>query len=273
MFENSSLNNFKYLYKNSETQNTTQIILGIAEKVIPIVLIYLAVGQLHNLFLDQTVTANQGSTAGTDVASGVIAATATGIANNPVSALSGLFFNPFSLHFPLEFLVNAAVYFSPAIIIGFIFYPKLAETLRKEGGIGILLIFVASYSSSFLNSQSRIMTAFAPFLLVFITLMIDRLNWDKKYYYLLIVLTLIASKAWLIFGSEWQTPTGMGKSWTMLMMNQGMWAAKKWYVMHSFIFILISVFFLLNRKTLLGIENSTQNLANETVKDLPKKKK
>jgi hypothetical protein len=267
---NASWKNLWYFVKPQiDDSDIKNIVLYNVKRFVPLAIVFFTVKYFHESVSAEGV-AEQGAA--------YISSIATTAVTNPFMGLMGYIYSSLSLHAPLEFLVFGGVYFGPAVVIAAFFYSSVSEQIRKEGGIGIILIFIASFSG-LLNPQTRIMgTAFFPVLLLFVVLMIDRQKWQTKYYYVLAAAALLASKVWLPIGNVWQLPNGsFGPAWDRLFMNYGTWATPKSYFIHAFIFLGLGIYFLLNRKQLsenaLRFETSKAHSETTERKEVIKKDK
>ncbi len=219
---------FGFLLKNCSFKNLIYFIKpNIIFRISFIFILYFAVNYLNSL------VAPVGTSL--DPTSGAVAGTASAAVQNPFGILFSFMYSPLALHSPLEFVIQHAAFFGVSFVIATFFYPKFTEILRKEGGIGFILIFLVSYASSMLNPQSRIGTALFPFITFLAVLLIDRQNWRKELYFLLILVNIFASKIWLTIGDF----TDPAFSWVRWYSSFGLWANLRSVVINGFMFVLL----------------------------------
>jgi len=257
LYQNFSWKNFWYFIKPSTDNNfdVKEILLYNIPRILSIGTIYFTVKYFHNLVsplpnaLASTASATGQQAA--NVTNDIVANTVTGLINSPLNGIATLSFNVFSLHLPLEFIIMFAVYFGVFFIIAIVYFPQFAKMVRTEGGLGVLLVFLASVNTALQNPQSRVGTALVPFVLVFVVMVIDKENWKEKFIYILIGLSVFASKFWYIIGNEWQLPNGQfGPAWDGFFMNIGTQAPLKFYPVHALAFLAILIYFWVNKKNL-----------------------
>lgn len=235
LFINTSLKNLWYFVKPSiEEKNITNILIYNAKRIVPILILYFAVKYIHDLVSPLSGAVGEQS-------SGVITGLASSVVSNPLATISGYgFFNAWSLHYPFEFYVFQASYFGVFFIIALVFYKQLAQIVRSEMGLGIMLVLIASISTGIMNPQSRIGTASFPFIMVLATLLADRKQWTQQTYIILIITSLVASKVWFsIFLSDSQDVQTrvMSSIQYFYFVETGTWSPANWYMGFAFCFV------------------------------------
>lgn len=221
---------FGFLLKNCSFKNLIYFLKpNLIFRIIPVIVLYFSVNYLNSLVTPNSlVSAN-------DVTSGTVSGLATAAVQNPFSILLSFIYSPLALHSPLGFLFMHAAFFGVVFIIATFFYNSFTQTLRKEGGIAFVLIFLSSYQSSLLNPQSRIGTALFPFIALLAVLVADRQRWSNGLYIFLILLNIFASKIWLPVG-DFSDPAF---SWVRWYSSFGLWANWFWTFLIGFLFCLV----------------------------------
>jgi hypothetical protein len=136
--------------------------------------------------------------------------------------------------YPAVFLISHVVYFGPIVLL-LLFLRKEVCRLIQEHGLGLWLCAALSLLLS-LNSESRQMINFLPVFVVFVARATDDLRWGKAQYWLLAVLSLLLSKAWLRIGplrTEGMTNHEILLSNQLLFMNNGPAMSGRMYVVQG----------------------------------------
>ncbi len=240
LFINTSWKNLWYFIKPSiEEKNITNILIYNAKRIIPIVILYFLVQFIHNL-----VSPVGGAVV--EQSGGVISSLTQSAVSNPLATIANYaFFSTWALHYPFEFYIFQASYFGIFFIIALVFYKQLAQIIRTEMGLGIILVLIASISTSFMTPQSRIGTASFPFVLVLATLLADRKKWSQQTYIILIIITLVASKVWFsIFVSDSQNVQErvMSSIQYFYFVETGSWSPANWYMGFAFCFVIVAAY-------------------------------
>ena len=258
LYINSSYKNLFYIFTPhpEEKINPAQSLIQLMKRILPVFLLYFAVGHFHDSVSSDGVA---------EVTGKAVTNVATSIVSNPLSILQ-FFYYDYALHAPLEFLVAHVVYFGIWWVIATVFFPQVAEQIREYGGVGIILIFTASLASSIFNPQSRIGTAFMPFLFVFVILMVDKHNWNKKYLWILGGINLFVSKFWMPIGAMLepviqngqQVGAQKGVGWDQFFMAFGIQMPPKWYWIYSALFAILVAWLIYERRNLFQLLNNNQ---------------
>lgn len=245
---------YKALYTGFSLKNWIFLLKpNLILRLIPIIILHFFIGFLH-----QSISSSNSVEPAQSVINGFITVSDTdilSIAHTWIMRLSMFFFTPVAVHYPFEIVVAHGVYFGLTYVIAFVFFPQIGSIIRQYG-IGFLLIFTVSFFS-LTNPQSRIHTPFVPFIVLFTILLINQKNWRIKHYFFMIIVALLSSKFWLIFGESIGSTKQINVDvWIRFFMNFGTWANLKWHAIHTFFFVLIASYFWFYRKELLGLEST-----------------
>lgn len=142
------------------------------------------------------------------------------------------------IRLPFIFGISQVVYYGPIMIITLIFWKKFCSIIN-EYGYGLLLYIIAGLILS-LNSESRFIINIFPAFVIFTVKAIDELDFNKYYYYLLGIISVLYSKIWLLINAnpiprldvydfEGLTQT----SWQRYFMNIGPWMSDKMYLIQT----------------------------------------
>ena len=247
---------YKELYAKVSLANLRSFLFpNILLRLLPVVLLHLSIGLIHHSISPENLA---------EPAQAVFSSMVSGGGSNISEAISGIisrissfFFYSSSIHYPFEIIVAHAVYFGLVYIIGFLFFPQIAKHIRAAGP-GMILLFTASFLT-LANPQSRIHTPLVPFIVFFTMLFANERKWPVRHYIFIFLVSLIASKVWLPFGTDIGNPAAINEmTWLRFHMNLGTWANMQWHAIHTFLFCLIAGWFILFRKELVGLEDTAE---------------
>lgn len=150
------------------------------------------------------------------------------------------YFKGDNVRFPLQFIVPQISYWGPIIIVFILYFKEVVSYLRKSD---LPIMFGFLYSVLFsINSESRPIINFYPFLVVILVQAVDFSQFRNKraFVTLFLVASLVCSKVWFplnlpttVFESGWQL-TGMDKfPMQGYFMNFGLFINAQMYGVHT----------------------------------------
>ncbi|TAE01083.1 MAG: hypothetical protein EAZ97_04080 [Bacteroidetes bacterium] len=247
LLKNISFKNFFSLYKPD-----------ILWRILPLPVLWFVVNFLNSLVAPAAVASNP------DVTSSVMKGVAASAVSNPLSFIFNFAYHPSAVHLPLEFIFMQIAFFGLAYLIALFFYDQFTDQIRKEGGLGMICIFLVSYANSLLIPESRIGLAMFPFIALFSVLLIDRANWSNKIYCFLGILIFLVSKVWLHVGNFVDDLPFSYERWHL---NSGMWINLRWYAITAFVFLCLgTLFWLLTRAKSVWNDIKEGNILQKLIK-------
>ncbi len=182
-----------------------------------------------------------------------------------IAKLGHFFFNAQAIHYPFEIAVSHAVFFGITYIIAFLFFPQIADHIRKQG-LGIVIIFTVSFPI-LLNPQSRIHTPLVPFIVLCTVLFIDNKNWKIQHIFYLLLINLFASKFWHTFGESFGSVTEPNMDTVInFYMNLGTWANMRWHAINTLACTVTGLYFLIYRKELVRLPTTLEEQIWQKIK-------
>jgi len=124
----------------------------------------------------------------------------------------------FSITAPLNSLVAHVVYFGPIVLVVVLGWRTTARGIAMAGP-GVVLVAAMAILFS-LDSESRHLTLFFPFFVAFAAKAVDAEPPSRGSVLLFALLSLLASKVWLVFGGDAH----------LFLSNVGPWMSHTWYL-------------------------------------------
>ena len=143
---------------------------------------------------------------------------------------------------PMLFLLSHIVFYGPFIMLLILFWGQTARLIHKQG-LGLIICCAICVVLS-LNSESRKIISFYPFIIPFLIKGLDNMRWPNFYYWFLTFLSLFASKFWLtVHDKSWD-----GNSLTFpkqnYFMNYGPWMNEQMYQLQGVVVVIFFVILL-----------------------------
>jgi len=128
---------------------------------------------------------------------------------------------------PLKSLVAHAVFFGPVVLVLILGWRAVARSIGAAGP-GIVLVAALAITLS-LDSESRHLVIFVPFLVSFAAKAVDAEPPSRRNLGIFAVLSLLVSKVWLVFGDDS----------TLYLSNIGPWMSHDWYVVDGLVLLVL----------------------------------
>lgn len=137
---------------------------------------------------------------------------------------------------PLVFLVAHAVFYGPIIFLVVFCWRAFSRAVRKDG-IGVT-IFVSGYIFLSINSESRVLIFFYPFLVYYAIVATQGRKWGLFAYLFFALTSLLFSKVWLKINAEPFTGEYLSFPFQRHFMNHGPWMSNETYIVQGVVVLL-----------------------------------
>jgi hypothetical protein len=134
----------------------------------------------------------------------------------------------YSVAAPLKFLVAHVDYYGPVVLVLVLGWRAVARAIGAAGtGIGWVVALAVMLS---LNSESRHLVMFVPFLVAFAAKAVDEQPPARRTLWIFAGLSILASKAWLVIGTDVQ----------LYLSNFGPWMSNERYALDGVVLLVLA---------------------------------
>ena len=142
---------------------------------------------------------------------------------------------------PAIFAVAHVVYFGPVVLFATFLWKTFARIIGQYG-IGLVIFVLMNFSLS-IDSESRSLINFLPFLVVFTVKATEELGWPSSYYWIIGLVTFLSSKVWLPMNNQPLTGSLLDFPLQYIFMNLGPWMSNQMYIIQGAVVTLIAILF------------------------------
>ena len=143
---------------------------------------------------------------------------------------------------PFIFYLSHVIYYGPIILLTCLLWNRICR-ITHQFGIGLTLFMLMNVMLS-LNSESRALIPFFPFVVAFAVMSTEELRWRSSYYWSFAILCLLYSKIWLGINA------GNAGPWKILyFMNFGPWMSNVMFITQGcFVFLTVAIIYFFTKK-------------------------
>ncbi len=137
---------------------------------------------------------------------------------------------------PAIFLISHVVYFGPVVLFFLYRFGTFARIIHQHG-IGLTLYFVF-YLMLALDAESRHLIDAFPWVVIFVTMFLDKVSWKPFHGWLIFASCLLFSKIWLPINNQPMRGSYLEFPWQYYFMNHGPWMSSLSYVIQMIFVVL-----------------------------------
>ena len=143
---------------------------------------------------------------------------------------------------PFIFYLSHVIYYGPIILLTCLLWNRICR-ISHQFGIGLTLFMLMNIMLS-LNSESRFLIPFFPFIVTLTVKSTEELRWRSSYYWFFAILCLLYSKIWLGINA------GNAGPWKILyFMNFGPWMSNVMFITQGcFVFLTVAIIYFFAKK-------------------------
>ena len=143
---------------------------------------------------------------------------------------------------PFIFYLSHVIYYGPIILLTCLLWNRICRIIHQFG-IGLTLFVLMNIMLS-LNSESRFLIPFFPFVVALTVKSTEELRWKSSYYWSFAILCFLYSKVWLGINAG-----NAGPSKILYFMNFGPWMSNVMFITQGcFVFLTVAIIYFFAKK-------------------------